>query len=896
MSLFLTNPTDLDLAHSTQTGGQLFARLWRGYLRRHWALFLLAFVFMVIEGSTLGALSYLLQPMFDLVFVEGQASAIWWVGSGIFALFVIRGITGIIHKSILTAVSFRASTEVQVDLLRHTLKLDNAFHSRTSPGSMIERVQGDVTAIQSLWNMILVSAGRDLIALLSLLGVALSIDWKWTLVAIIGAPLLVIPSLLVQRYVRRKSNYLRDVAGKRTTRLDEVFHGITPIKLNRMEDYQAENFSSLSDTWVKSTIKTTIGQATVPALVDFAVGFGFFCVLIYGGPEIIAGEKTIGQFMSFFTAMSLAFQPMRRLGGVLGYWEMMIASLSRIYGLFDTKPAVEDLISTDALLDGSSIAFENVALSYGEKDVLNGLSFSAKSGTTTALVGASGAGKSTVFNVLTRLVDPAAGKITIGGVDIKDMPMSQLRGLFSVVSQDALLFDETLRENILLGRDDVDDAQLKQVLDDAHVSDFLKSLPDGLETAVGPRGSNLSGGQRQRVAIARALLRDTPILLLDEATSALDAESEKVVQKALERLSKGRTTLVIAHRLSTVRDADQILVLDHGELAESGPHDVLIDKAGIYARLHELQFQTGTKPFTGDIPVTTKATIRSTGSGIWRSLNGKERNLDDADDQLSFGEFAPNALQRAMISLGRSTPLRRGVFRGGWTSLVLAAGRGKLDIHFRDCAYRIRGENNLIEYGLLLNPAYNGEDLDFLIKGAPANANFLDLGCNIGLYAQPMARTAPEGRTIAIDANPLMVDRLTWNAEASGLKNLTVVHCAVSDLEGRGDLQIRKDDLAIVAVEETPDGEMPVRRLDALLEEHGITEIYGLKIDIEGHEDKALVPFMETAPEALLPRRIVIEHPYPDADYPGCTTAFAARGYALVGRTRNNSLYELPST
>ncbi len=848
---------------------------------------------MVIEGSTLGALSYLLQPMFDLVFVAGQSSAIWWVGAGIFGLFVIRGITGIIHKSILTAVSFRASTEVQVDLLRHTLTLDNAFHSRTSPGAMIERVQGDVTAIQNLWNLILVSAGRDFIALLSLLGVAISIDWKWTLVAIIGAPLLVVPSLLVQRYVRRKSTYLRDVAGKRTTRLDEVFHGITPIKLNRMETYQVDNFSGLSDTWVKATVKTTVGQATVPALVDFAVGFGFFCVLLYGGPQIIAGEKTIGEFMSFFTAMSLAFQPMRRLGGVLGYWEMMNASLSRIFGLFDTKPAVADMARSETALDGSSVTFENVALSYGDKSVLNGLSFSAASGTTTALVGASGAGKSTVFNVLTRLVDPASGKITIGGVDIKDLPLEQLRRLFSVVSQDALLFDETLRENILLGRDDVSEAQLKQVLDDAHVSDFLKDLPQGLETEVGPRGSNLSGGQRQRVAIARALLRDTPILLLDEATSALDAESEKVVQKALERLSKGRTTLVIAHRLSTVRDADQILVLDHGTLAESGPHDSLIGKAGIYARLHDLQFQTGTMPYTGDIPESAETQVRSTGSGIWRSLSGKERNLDDADDTLPFGRFAPNALQRAMISLGKSTPLKRGVFRGGWTAMVLAAGQRKLDIYFRECAYRIRGENNLIEYGLLLNPAYNDVDIDFLTKDAPADANFLDLGCNIGLYAQPMAHSAPQGRTIAVDANPLMVDRLTWNAQASNLSNLTVVHCAISDKQGRGDLQIRKDDLAIVAVEETPDGEMPVMRLDTLLEQQNMSEIYGLKIDIEGHEDKALVPFLETASPELLPKRIVIEHPYPDADYPGCTAAFAARGYVLMGRTRNNSLYAL---
>lgn len=884
---------DPDLTLSAESGSKLFGRLWRGYLRRHWPVMLLAVLFMVVEGSTLGALSYMLQPMFDLVFVEGQADAIWWVGLGIFGLFVIRGVTGIIHKTLLTRVSFSASNALQVDLLKHTLNLDNAFHSRSSPGTLIERVQGDVIAIQSLWNLILVSAGRDLIALFSLLVVAISIDWQWTLVAIIGAPLLVVPSLIVQRYVRRKSAYLRDIAGKRTTRLDEVFHGITPIKLNRMEAYQTENFADLSDTWVKATVKTTVGQATVPALVDFAVGFGFFCVLLFGGPQIIAGEKSIGEFMSFFTAMSLAFQPMRRLGGVLGYWEMMNASLARIFGLFDRQPEIEETATQDATLTDTSIRFDNVALSYGDTAVLRGLSFTAKSGTTTALVGPSGAGKSTVFNLLTRLVDVGGGSVSIGGVNLRDMPLTQLRGLFSVVSQDALLFDETLRENIMLGRSDVTDAQLQQALDDAHVSDFLKNLPDGLETQVGARGSNLSGGQRQRVAIARALLRDTPILLLDEATSALDAESEKVVQKALERLAEGRTTLVIAHRLSTVREADQILVLDKGRVAEQGGHNELLEADGMYARLHDLQFQTGSKPFTGEVPMGETSATRSTGSGLWRSLSRKERNLDDSDDQHPFGHFAPNAAQRAMIALGRSTPLKRGVFRGSWTSAVLAMGRGKLDIHFRDCAYRIRGENNLIEYGLLLNRDYNARDLDFLVADAPADANFVDLGCNIGLYAQPMARSAPQGRTVGIDANPLMVDRLRWNAAASGLDNLSVVHSAVSDQDGKADLVIRKDDLAIVAVEESSDGEMPVRRLDAILAEHQINAIHGLKIDIEGHEDKALVPFLESADDALLPRRIVIEHPYPDADYPGCTAAFAARGYRLVERTRNNSLYTL---
>ena len=580
----------LILANSPSSFAQ-FARLWREYLGAHVWWIVLAAILMVIEGSTLGLLSYMLQPMFDVVFVEGRESAIWLVASGIFALFAIRAVTGLIQRVIMTRVSFRASTNMQVDLLRHVLNLDSGFHSKSSPGLLIERVQGDVMSIQQHWNVIITGAGRDFISLISLLAVAISIDWKWTFVAIVGAPLLLLPSIAVQRYIRRKSIFLRDVAGKRTTRLDEIFHGITPIKLNRMEDYQTSHFSELSDTWVDATVKTSAGQASVPGLVDIAVGFGFFCVLIYGGPEIIAGEKTIGQFMSFFTAMALAFQPLRRLGGVAGYWEMMQASLGRIYTLFDTTPNVRDTATVPVpKVENATINFDAVSLSYDQKHIINRLSFELEPGSTTAFVGQSGAGKSTVFNLLTRLVDPNQGVISLNGLNLKDMPLQDLRAQFSVVSQDALLFDETLRENVLLGRTDVSDAKLKQVLDDANVSDFLTNLPDGLDTQVGARGSNLSGGQRQRVAIARALLRDTPILLLDEATSALDAESEKIVQSALDRLSQGRTTLIIAHRLSTIRNADRIIVMEKGQLAETGTHDELVNAGGIYANLHGLQF------------------------------------------------------------------------------------------------------------------------------------------------------------------------------------------------------------------------------------------------------------------------------------------------------------------
>ena len=579
-----------------------FGRLWRGYLRRHAGWIALGAVLMAVEGGTVGVLAWMLEPMFDLVFVEGRADAVAWVGLAILGLFVLRGLAGVAQQVVMSRVAFLASSRLQQDLLDHVLRLDQAYFSANSPGQLIERVQGDVQAIQSMWVQMITGVGRDAVGLVSLMVVAISVDAVWTAVAVVGAPLLVAPSLVVQRYIRKKAYRLREIAGRRTTRLDEIFHGIAPIKLNAMEGYQKDRFRTATDDMVRATIRTQAGKATVPALVDFAVGFGFFAVLLYGGPQIIAGEKTVGEFMSFFTAMSLAFQPLRRLANMTGTWQTMNASLERIYALRDTVPTIVDPVTPAAARPASTeVAFRDVHLSYGDNPVLRGVDFTVAQGTTTALVGLSGAGKSTVFNVLTRMVDPASGTVTIGGQAIADYRLSDLRGLFSVVSQDTLLFDESLRENLLLGRTDLSEAALSQALDAAHVTEFVADLPDGLESPAGPRGSNLSGGQRQRVAIARALLRDTPILLLDEATSALDTRSERLVQDALTRLSDRRTTLVIAHRLSTVRQADQILVLDKGRVAERGTHAELLAAGGLYTQLHAMQFGASQDPSARDL-------------------------------------------------------------------------------------------------------------------------------------------------------------------------------------------------------------------------------------------------------------------------------------------------------
>ena len=413
-------PTPKTTATKQQSATSLFWWLWRDYLRPQKLLLAGAVVLMMIEGSMLALISRLIQPMFDDVFAAGDRNALFFVGFAIMAIFFVRAGTSAGQRILMSLIKQLTAAAMRRHLLRHLMTLDSGFFQIHPPGQLIERVQGDVNVINSVWSSILTALARDLISLMGLLAVAIWIDWKWTLIAVVGIPLLILPSLLVQAYIRRRARNSREIAGNISTRLDEVFHGINPIKLNALEAYQAKRYDTLIKKSVDAEVRTAVGQAAVPALIDIMTGIGFLGVMLYGGSEIISGEKTNGEFMAFFTAMALAFDPLRRLGLMSGQWQMAAASVERLQYVLNLKPTILSPAQGKAApLQAPKIILEDVHLNYGDLPVLRGVSFAAAAGKTTALVGASGAGKSTIFNVLTRLVEGEQGTAAIDGASIK---------------------------------------------------------------------------------------------------------------------------------------------------------------------------------------------------------------------------------------------------------------------------------------------------------------------------------------------------------------------------------------------------------------------------------------------------------------------------------------------
>ena len=566
---------------------------WSLYVKEHFGLLFIALIFMSIEGSMLGLLSYSIKFLFDNVLVSKDTSSILIVAVVIFSIFSIRAIAGFVHRLLTVNVCQKIIKVIQDQMVAHLLNMDVGFHQKNSPGILMDRVRADSKALSESVGEAFMTVGRDGFSLISLLAVVFFIDWKWSLIAFLGIPFLVLPILLLQGLVRSRAGENRDYESKANVRLDEIFHGITDIKLNRAEGRERNKFFDILQLTHKVRLRLEAGMAGIPAMIDVIAAIGFLAVMIFGAIDITSGSKTIGEFMSFFTAMALIFEPLRRLSNVSGNIQVAMASLERVFKVFEEKSSIvfPKLSSIEKKFDKIGIEFDSVHFSYEDKRVLENITFGIEEGTSNAIVGYSGSGKTTLFNLITRLIDPSSGLIKLNGINIKDFCLNDLRSLISVVRQDGMVFDETILENIRFGKPTATDGEIREAAKMAYVDEFTNELKDGLNTVVGPRGSTLSGGQRQRISIARAFLRASPLLLLDEPTSALDSKSEELIQKSLSNLAKHSTTITIAHRLSTIVDSDKVLVLDNGKIVGQGKHSKLLLENSLYSNLFKSQVE-----------------------------------------------------------------------------------------------------------------------------------------------------------------------------------------------------------------------------------------------------------------------------------------------------------------
>ena len=475
------------------------------------------------------------------------------------------------------------------------MRLDLGFFHANPSGQLISRVINDVNVMRIATTDLLTGVGKSTLTLVFLVAVMFYQDWKLSLAAFAIFPFAAIFVATIGRKLRVTSKNIQSELGNLSDRLSQTFQGIRQVQAYGMEKPENERSAHAIDRVKKLNIKAArIGNLSTP-VNEIMVGIVFFGIIIYGGYAAARGEMTAGQLGAFLAAFTLAYEPMKKLAKLNNVLQTGLGAAERVFAMIDLEPGIQDRKDAKDLDERTpDIQFKNVNFQYKNTELkaLNNLSFEVSSGQVVALVGSSGAGKSTVINLIPRFYDVQGGEICVGGEDIRDISLKSLRDHMALVSQDITIFDDTIAANIAYGRPDATDKDVLKAAKAAAAHEFIEGFPEGYETRVGEDGVKLSGGQRQRIAIARAILRDAPILLLDEATSALDNESEKLVQAALEQLQEGRTTLVIAHRLSTVQNADTIIVLENGSIAEQGTHKALLKKDGVYAKMVEAGLKT----------------------------------------------------------------------------------------------------------------------------------------------------------------------------------------------------------------------------------------------------------------------------------------------------------------
>lgn len=570
----------------------LVDRLVREFLRPYLGRMVLALACMGLMAGATAANAWLMEPMLDRVFVAHDERLLLLIPLAVIVLALVKGLTNYWQSVLMTTVGQRVVADIQLSLFARLMRADIAYFHANPTGSLISRFTNDANMLRGATTTVLAGIGKEAVTAVFLVALMFYQDWVLALIALFVFPIAVRPLASIGRRMRRVSVNTQVELGQFTTLLDQTFQGARHVKAYGMEDYETRRASRLIERLYRLVERAQRIRAISSPLMETLGGIAVALVILYGGHQVVIGARSPGAFFSFITALLLAYQPMKTMANLSANLQEGLAAAQRVFTVLDVEPEIREAPDAEPLaISGGGIDLEYVHFAYANgATALDGVTLAVPAGKTVALVGASGAGKSTILNLIPRFYDVTSGTVKIDGMDVRKVTLASLRGAVAIVSQEVSLFDDTVRANIAYGRFGASEAEIVAAAKAAAADEFIRTLPQGYDTPVGEHGIKLSGGQRQRLAIARAMLKNAPILLLDEATSALDTDSERQVQAALRVLMQGRTTVVIAHRLSTVVDADLIYVIDGGRVAESGAHTELLRQDGIYARLYALQF------------------------------------------------------------------------------------------------------------------------------------------------------------------------------------------------------------------------------------------------------------------------------------------------------------------